>query len=436
VSQPKGLDLIRMYSLIPLAAGKVGDWTKGLVEIKKLGFDCVHLLPITQMGYSQSPYSASNLKKVDSMYADSDEVFKDFLKKSIELEIRLCFDLVLNHINPESELAKNNPDWIKHDKRESDGFKRAGCWHENQWIRWSDLVLINYDHPDENTRNEIWERMLEYTLLWAGYAAQTKGMIRLDNLHSSNEDFMTYVRKEVKNRYPDLIIFAEFFADDQTLLNKSLKWDLNLLLGQPWHFDFVPQLRNYIKKIHKEGFQLHQLMPINTHDTPSVNEMYSDSCYTIPRYAINAFFTCGMTGLTMGAEQGEESKMEFIGTPYVYNIFKPHNIKEHIKEINDILARESIMRKAGNIEFIDHDHEALMVAIRKKTDDSENDTLIAVSMDKNNKLSFRIDLSDIYENCEEVNFNEVYHKESPALVKHGDEVEVTPCNFRIFYKTN
>lgn len=429
-SQPEGLDLIRMYSMIPLACGKLSDWVSHFREIKRLGFDCVHLLPITQMGKSQSPYSAADLYSIDSMYAEHQSEFEAFVEKAKLLKMRLCFDLVLNHISPDSKIAQQNPDWIQPDTTESDGFKRAGCWHNASWIRWDDLVLINYDHPDPITKKAIWDAMKNYAMMWASYAAATNGMIRLDNLHSSNETFISYLRVELKQAFPNLIIFAEFFADEDTLLKKSRDWDLNLLLGQPWHHDFVPQLRRYFLQIHKQGHQLHHVMPITTHDTPAIKQMYSDNCYTIPRYAASSFLSCGKTGITMGVEVGVEEKMKFIGTPYSYDFHQEHEFKKDIQKINEILEKEPALREVGNIKFIDHEDDGLLVAFRENYGEVGSDLLIFISMDKHTFRKFRLDLSS----CEAVarkTFKEVYSK-GKRKIGQGDEVEIPPCGYLIF----
>lgn len=429
-SQPQGLDLIRMYSMIPLASGKLSEWLSLFREIKRLGFDCVHLLPITQMGKSQSPYSAADLFSIDSMYAEHHSEFESFVEKAKLLKMRLCFDLVLNHISPDSKIAQQNPDWIQPDTTESDGLKRAGCWHNNAWIRWDDLVLINYDHPDPITKKAIWDAMKNYAMMWASYADSTKGMIRLDNLHSSNEAFISYLRVELKQAFPNLIIFAEFFADEDTLLKKSRDWDLNLLLGQPWHHDFVPQLRKYFLQIHKQGHQLHHVMPITTHDTPSIKQMYSDNCYTIPRYAAASLLSCGKTGITMGVEVGVEEKMKFIGEPYSFDIFQEHEFKKDIQLINTIVGNEPVLREVGNIKFIDHDDAALLVAYRKDSREVGEDALVLISMDKQGSRSFKLDLNQ----CKSVldkTFIETY-AEDQREIKHGADIVIPPCGYRFF----
>jgi len=385
----------------------------------------VHLLPLTKMGKSQSPYSAADLFLIDPLYAECQSEFNEFVETALKLELRLCFDLVLNHISPDSSIVKIHPDWIQPDTTESDGLKRAGCWHENKWIRWDDLVLINYDHPDPLTRRAIWDAMRNYALFWSDYAAKTKGMVRLDNLHSSNEAFVTYLRHELKQAYPELIIFAEFFADDVTLLKKSYAWDLNLLLGQPWHHSFVPQLRGFFAKHHEHGYQLHHVMQITTHDTPTIKQMYYDACYTIPRYAACAFFSCGKVGVTMGNELGMEDKLRFIGEPYSLNLFEPHPFKIQIKKINHILENEPTLRGIDNLTFIDFNHPALMIAIRKGRAQEQKDLLLVVSMDQHNVQYFKLNLKENYRNANSVAFIEKYN-EAGIKIKDGQVIQIQP----------
>lgn len=429
--QPEGIELLKMYSMIPLASGHMKHWNAKLREIKAMGFDCVHLLPITKMGASQSPYSAADLYEIDPMYASSIADFEVFVRNAKSLKLRLCFDLVLNHISPDSQLAKDNPDWIVPDTTESDGLKRAGCWHEASWIRWDDLVLINFEHPDITTRTLIWNELKKYAMYWAKFAAETNGMLRLDNLHSSNEAFVTMLRQEIKEHYPDLIIFAEFFADDKELALKTYEWDLNLLLGQPWHYDFIPQLREYFQKVHSESLQLHHVTPITTHDTPSIQQMYSDSCFMIPRYAASSFLSCGKTGITMGVELAEQEKLKFIGKPYDLDISKDHPFKLELKRINDLLSQEKTLRQNSNLIFIDHGHEALLVALRKDRLDRGNDLIVAISMDKHHEQGLHVNLDSSLGLGDNVSFIELGVQEQ-IEIKSSTYITLKPCSYRLF----
>jgi hypothetical protein len=62
---PARMKNLRMYTLIPAQSGHIGDWMNWLDHIKDLGFNAIHLLPITMMGKSKSPYAAKSLTQID-----------------------------------------------------------------------------------------------------------------------------------------------------------------------------------------------------------------------------------------------------------------------------------------------------------------------------------------------------------------------------------
>jgi len=52
---PPQVDGVRIYSLIPTVSGTVADWKSDLRRIKEMGFNAVHLLPVTTLDDSESP---------------------------------------------------------------------------------------------------------------------------------------------------------------------------------------------------------------------------------------------------------------------------------------------------------------------------------------------------------------------------------------------
>ncbi|WP_191321960.1 hypothetical protein [Algoriphagus aquimarinus] len=82
------------------------------------------------------------------------------------MNIRLCFDLVMNHVGVNSKMAQRAPDWIVEDVNQPNGLQRAKYWEGKGWSFWNDLVLINYVHPSEEIRSEMWNYMTDYVLFW------------------------------------------------------------------------------------------------------------------------------------------------------------------------------------------------------------------------------------------------------------------------------
>ncbi|MDC7221826.1 MAG: alpha-amylase family glycosyl hydrolase [Spirochaetales bacterium] len=366
---------LRMYSYLPGVSGDFNHWIKDLDNIKKMGFNAIHLLPLTEMGFTNSPYAAKNLYKIDPAYGTEEE-FERFLAACVEKEIALCFDVVLNHVSCDSELARNKAHWIKGDPLRRDGLKRAGCWHGGDWISWEELVLIDYDHPDPQIRKEIWNYMEEYLFHWATLAEKTGGFIRLDNLHSSHQGFIKKVLGHLHNDYPGVGIFSEFFHSPEELRRGVKEWGLNLLLANSWEYPFVPPLIDYLKSLHQAPELRYLLMP-TTHDTESVNRLFGGPKSIIPRYFTCALMGSGQAGMTMGAEWGEEEKIEFIKKPGRVKFHKNEDYSEAIQRINELHKNQDLFHKTGNIEFLKTNTDSLIVCRRFCRDGTSQLLLVA-----------------------------------------------------------
>ena len=170
---PSNARCVIMYTMIPTVSGQIGDWKEQLHRIREMNFNTVHLLPVTKMGRSESPYAAGDLFSLDESYLDPSnsmsglDQFEDFVETARTLDVRLCMDLVLNHVGVDSGLVRSCPGWIVADRSEPDGLQRAGYWHENQWLKWEDLAKINYDHPQRKVKADIWQYMTDYALFWS-----------------------------------------------------------------------------------------------------------------------------------------------------------------------------------------------------------------------------------------------------------------------------
>jgi len=398
---PPQVDGLRMYTLIPSVSGSMSDWAGWLTHIKSMGFNAVHLLPLTTLDTSHSPYSAKNLFDVDPSYLAQAAGFtglqqlENFLQATIDQDIRLCFDLVMNHVGVDSHIAKLAPDWIMPDPESPDGLRRARYWCDKGWMPWNDLVLIDYEHPSQKTREKIHNYMTEYALFWSHYAAQTNGLVRFDNLHSSNKQFVSSLTKKLHAEYPNVAILAEYFTDSNTLLETIPQWGLNLVLATPWDSRFVPQLREYLKFIHSVSQHVRFMMPITSHDSGSPAQEFADARATFPRYVAAALLGTGATGITQGVEWGVKSKIEFIGKAEKLRIPDYSVYASFIKAVNQILVDHAAFRIGGNCEFVDANHEAVIAAFRKDPRPDKRGFLVICNFDILNEHAFEADLTKL-----------------------------------------
>jgi hypothetical protein len=417
---PPQTDDLRMYTLIPNVSGTVTDWKTDLTRIKQMGFNAVHLLPITALDTSQSPYSAHDLFDIDQSYLSNDSKhtglfqLEEFIKEAKRLNIKLCFDLVLNHIGVNSRMAKRAPDWIVPDPGQPDGFQRARYWANTAWHSWDDLILINFEHPSEAVRSEIWSYMIEYALFWAKYANDTDGFVRFDNLHSSEPDFVDALTTRLHAEYPNVGILAEYFTNETTLLHTGPKWGLNLNLATPWDYKFVPQLREYLKYIHRVSKHIRYYMPVTSHDSGTPAQEFGSAQSTLPRYVAAALLGTGATGITQGVEYGMPQKIDFIGRKPKITFPEYPIFADFISTVNTIITNYPAFRQGENCIFVDNNHESVIAAFRLDNDYLAFGFLVVCNFDIYNTQNIEVDLSHLlskgrFFTCRDLLTDQVFH---------------------------
>ena len=437
IVDPESLKDIRMYTLILPIAGTIRDWTDRLPEIADLGFNAVHLLPITSLDVTESPYSAFDLFSIDRAYTRDDQdsgfgAFRDFIEKARDLGFRLCYDLVLNHIGSSSKMVKLCPEWIVPDKNEKDGFKRSGCWHMNAWLKWEDLVKIYYDHPHPDIRSDIWNYMKKYAMFWAYFANMTGGLIRLDNLHSSHEGFISELLPELRQTYPNLAVTAEFFTDSNTILKKAAEWQINLFLANQWEYPYAGNLRDYIRYLHDIGQKVRFFLPITTHDTGAPAQLFGKAEAAMARYAVTALMGTGQTGIVQGTEYGYPEKINFMGrrdkVPFVEN----PTIAEGIRNINRVLAASPVFHQAGNLDWVDGNHGAVLGALRRPEKESDHGYLIFANLDIRNSYTLEADLTFLIKSKPFLQMDDILNGTRSEISSKKMTIHIEPCGVRIY----
>jgi hypothetical protein len=389
---------MRVYTLIPSASGHIGDWKKDLERIRNLGFNMIHLLPLTKMDTSESPYAATDLFSIDTSYTDPNDPrdglsqFEDFVQTVCDYDMRLCLDLVFNSIGVHSNLSQYRPEWLVEDSQEPDGIKRAGWNDGKRWHKWLDLVLLNYEPFCNQTRKKLWQYMTEYALFWSRYAAKTHGMIRLDNLHSSHEGFTKHVLSKIREAHPELIVFGELFETEERIEQLVLDYGLNLLLATQWEHKFVPELREYIEYLHRKSDKVRYFSPISSHDSDSPAEEFGNVESTTPRLAISMLFGAGPSGITQGVEFGCSKRIEFIGRQGRVQMSGEKDFNQLIEKLNNLIKNNDIFQIPGNLRFIDKGHNAILGACRIDPKTQKPRFLLFVNLDISNDQQITVDI--------------------------------------------
>lgn len=411
---PSEMKTVVMYSLIPGYCGDFSKWKPELERAKAIGCNTIHFLPIVHKGSSGSPYSAYDPMAIDPEYASTlnpepiQKQWEEVVKWCKDLKLKLCIDLVLNHISIESPLVKENPHWFVADPQEVDGIKRAGWWAGEKWMKWEDLALLNFNNSHGEPRKDLWEYLLKYAIYWGKFAADTGGFIRLDNFHSCDHAFTKTAFKLLREKFPQLGIFTEFFAPPGWVARLSGSLGINMQLATPWEDKFVPQLRGLFKYVHQEFPRQRFLTPITSHDSGSPAQEFGTSYSTYPRYALSALGGTGATGLVQGVEFGYEARIEFIKQRPQAELIPTVDFSPFIRKINKILCEfPDCFATGGNIEFIDHDHPAVLAFIRYHKESKNDFFLVILNFDTNSSQEIQLGTESLWLQNSSVRFVEI-----------------------------
>lgn len=422
---PARMKNLRMYTLIPAQSGHLGDWMNWLDHIKGLGFNAVHLLPITKMGKSKSPYSAKSLTQIDPAFGIPGderslyEQFEAFISKARALDILVCLDFVLNHVAIDSEFFEKRSDWLIPDASADKGFRHAGCWHEGKWMEWEDLFLINYQTEDRATREELWKYMTEVAMFWTQYA----DMVRFDNLHSSDQSFIAHALIAMRKVKPDLIVFAEYFDNHFELEKIIIELGLNLVLATPWGSKFLPELSDYLRYLNHYHPQISFFnMPVS-HDSGSVLQEFAHAEYAKLRYFISLFAASPYSGMVQGYEYVLDQKLEFINVNMPVDFKKsPRNISDFIRHCHGLMDQHPVLSAKG-LKLINTDSVLAVI----KTD-LEHHALILLNMNIHQNAMIPVELPEIYINAKEIFGTTIKRKLKGGL----NEISLVPGEMAVY----
>lgn len=235
----------------------IGD-IQGIIEkldyIKSLGIDIVYINPINKSPNYDNGYDISDYKDIMDEFGTLDD-FDNLVKEIKNRDMKLIFDLVLNHTSHE------HPWFIEAKKGKDNPYRDYYIWHDgkngNEPCNWGSFFggsvwqydkesdqyyfhLFAPEQPDLNWRNENVRRDLKDVInFWID-----KGIdgFRLDAINHLEKDFS----------FPDAKI------NESTGYGDGLKYVQNL-----------PEVHEYLKELRREVFNRNDIVVIG--ETGSVN---------------------------------------------------------------------------------------------------------------------------------------------------------------------
>lgn len=168
-----------IYEIYPRSFSKEGNFAgieKGLPKLKELGIDILWIMPIHPVGVVKrkgslgSPYSVKDYYAVNPEFGTLDD-FKNVVKRSHELGLKIVIDMVANHTAWDSKMIAEHPEWFTKDSSGSFVAPVAD---------WSDVADLNYNNP------ELRRYMIEMLKYWVrdvgidGFRCDVSEMVPVD----------------------------------------------------------------------------------------------------------------------------------------------------------------------------------------------------------------------------------------------------------------
>lgn len=344
----------RIYNLFPLLVGDVKAWEGHLDHIAGMGFDWIFLNPIHAPGVSGSLYSVKDYYALHPLFEDGsgdepDVMIGRFLKAAEARGIRVMMDLVVNHTAIDSLLAKEHPEWFKH---EADGSLASPYAVDptdtSKRTVWGDLAEIDYSERPERRALVEWFAELVRHSVRLGFRG-----FRCDAAYKVPKDVWRPLIAAGRKENDDVLFIAENLGSLQEetlalrgagfdyLFNSVKWWDFRAY----WLIDQYEQFRSIAPSIafpetHDTDRLINELAAEGVTDPKEVENRYRSA------YLIAALFSTGVM-IPIGFEYGFRKKLHVVETrPSDWE--KPaFDLTEWIAEVNRVKGSLPVLNEEG-----------------------------------------------------------------------------------------
>lgn len=205
-----------IYEITPYSFVQNGTFQsikEKLPELKKLGINTIWLQPITKSSYRGQGYDVVDYLSVNPDLG-TEKQLHDLIKTAKALDLRVLFDVVLNHTSIQHPYAQDaivyGPASHYYDfyQREIDGKPYSSYYNQGEYgfinYFWKDLVNLNYQN------DEVQRWMLEVCKYWVRkYDIDGYRFDAIWGVNARQPSFAQKLRTELKSINPDILLLAE-----------------------------------------------------------------------------------------------------------------------------------------------------------------------------------------------------------------------------------
>jgi starch synthase (maltosyl-transferring) len=391
----------RSASSEPSKHGTFKDCEALLPRVAKMGFDTLYFPPIHPIGEvnRKGKNNATNASEGDvgspwgigshhgghkSTHPELGSIddFKKLVKKAQDLGIEVAMDYALQAA-PDHPYVKDFPQWFKW---RPDGTVQ---YAENPPKKYQDIQPIYFESSDWKN---LWKELLDVALFWIEEC--NIKVYRVDNPHTKPFYFWGWLISEIKKKHPDVLFLAEAFTRPK-IMNELAKQGFSQSYTYFTWRNSKKELIKYVEEL-TQTEQKEFYRPNFWPNTPDINPFAlqgGNESVHLQKYFLAATLSSsvGIYGPVyeyMVSAAMAPGKEEYLDSEKYEVYHWDWNIKNKltmlITRINHIRKEQISLQQTNNIIFCETNNENI-ISYYKFDDDMQNQTLMVVSLDSENK---------------------------------------------------
>lgn len=378
-------DRMIIYNLFPLLAGPFTEWDEHLQRAARMGFNWIFVNPIQLPGTSESLYSIADYFAFNPVLVDpkSKKTAEDQVRAAIwsaeQVGLKMMVDLVINHCSVDSELLSSHPEWFSWEKK---GVVAHPFADENgNKVVWKDLA--QFDHKNSQDKEGLFHYFFDVInyLINLGF----KGF-RCDAAYQIPKSLWERLIREIKQRHPDVLFFAETLGCPPDLTRKTARAGFDYIFNSSKWWDFKS---NWLMKQYALTRDIAPSISFpESHDTVRLCEELNGNLAGLKqRYLFAAFFSAGVM-MPIGFEFGFRKKLHVVKTKPEDWETTDIDLTSFITKVNTIKADHPIFESDAPSEVLQHDNAKILLMWKASTNRSQEESLLILNEDIHDRRHF------------------------------------------------
>src|SRR6266700_462042 len=384
------------YEMFPRSCGTFKHCRRVLPEIAELGFDVLYFPPIHPIGHSHrkgknnarkagpgdpgSPWaivSEEGGHKAIHAELGTLEDFRNLVAEAKRKGIEIALDLAYQ-CSPDHPYVNEHPEWFRW---RPDGTVQ---YAENPPKKYEDIYPFEFE--TQHWRS-LWEELKSIVEFWI---EQCVRIFRVDNPHTKPFDFWEWLIRDLKKRYPDLILLSEAFTRPNIMYRLA-----KLGFTQSYTYFTWRNTKNELTEYFTELTQgeVHEFFRPNLWpNTPDILHEY------LQRGGRPAFMSRLVLAATLGANYGvygpayelcenvprEPGSEEYLNSEKYEikrrDLYDPEILRPFISRVNAIRKENPALQSNDNLQFHTIDNDQI-ICYSKCTADKRSVIVTIVNLD-------------------------------------------------------